>query len=170
MKRLMILLGAGILLSGCASISPQKQELSQPAAQMQKAQTSPPVVQKAPGIQEMSSQIFEENQNCNGKGPMLVVLSPSLPISGKIIAFVPPSVANRLILRTEQHTNGKIDPRYKENLRVVVHPDGYPPYRRVIVLVPSGMNVHLGEQVTYVGGHASPQLACHYIPNLIAAP
>jgi hypothetical protein len=29
------------------------------------------------------------------------------------------------------------------------------------------MNIHVGEKVMMVGGHASPRLACSYVPNLI---
>jgi hypothetical protein len=164
------MLGIVILFSGCASIPPQSQKHFQPGSQMQRNEAASSVMQKSSGMKGMSSQTFEEDQNCNGKGPMLLSSHPSEPISGKIIGFVPPSLAKKLILRTEQDINGKIDPRYKDNLRAIVHPDGYPRYHRVIVIVPSGMKVQIGEEVTFIFGHASSQLACHYIPNLISAP
>ncbi len=72
-----------------------------------------------------------------------------------------------LIPRTEQATNGEIDPDYVRNVRAVIHPDGAPQQAYVVTLIPAGMNAYVGQQVQFISGHASPELACHYIPNLV---
>ncbi|MES2367384.1 MAG: hypothetical protein V4563_16020 [Pseudomonadota bacterium] len=115
----------------------------------------------------ISSEIVAADQNCNGAGPMVTPLNPPLPVQGKIIAFIPPSQALAIIPKSEQLANGKIDPHYVHNLRVAFHPDGAPPNEHALAVVAMGMNAYIGEQVRFVGGHASPDLACHYIPNLV---
>ena len=132
------------------------------------AQTSvppPPLVSRQGMI---SSQLFEADQNCNDNGPMRVRLNVPPPISGRVVGFLPPAIARNLITRSEQLANGKIDPEYTDNLRAVVHPSGAPYGVRTTAIVPPQMNVYVGEQVSFVGGHASPQSACRYIPNLIS--
>lgn len=98
---------------------------------------------------------------------MRVNLTPRPAVGGQIEGFLPQAEAMAMIPRSEEAANGRIDPAYIHNLRALFHPDGAPPNVRVPVLVPKGMNVYVGEHVEMVGGHASPKLACHYIPNLV---
>ena len=120
-----------------------------------------------PTHEGITSQVAAADQNCGTDGPMEVALTPPSAVAGRVEGFLPEAEAMALIPRSEEAANGKIDPAYVHNLRALFHPDGAPPNVRVPVLVPVGMNVYVGEHVNMVGGHASPSLACHYIPNLI---
>lgn len=116
----------------------------------------------------ISSEIVAADQNCNNVGPMVGPLNAPLPVQGRIIAFIPPTQAMAMIPQSEKAANSKIDPHYVQNLRVVFRPDGAPMYvQPLAAVVPLGMNAYVGEQVLFIGGHASPNLACHYIPNLV---
>lgn len=125
----------------------------------------PPATAESP--RGISGQIVEADQNCNGAGPLLSPLNAPLPVPGQIISFMPPSQAMAMIPKSERLANGKIDPQYVQNQRVLIHPDGAPAYARILALIPMGMHAYVGEQVRFVGGHASPNLSCHYIPNLV---
>jgi len=137
----------------------------------QVAQANPeqpqPHTSNQPIPESLTSQIVEADQNCGSGGPMRISLSPPPAIEGEIKGFLSDAEASALIPRSEQMANGRIDPAYIHNLRAVLHPLGSPANVSVTVLVPHGMNVHIGEMVMMVGGHASPRLACTYVPNLI---
>lgn len=120
-----------------------------------------------PSRQRISGRIALADQNCGAGGPMRVALMPAPAIAGMVVGFVPEAQAMAMISRSEDGANGRIDPAYIQNLRALFHPDRAPPGVRIPVLVPDGMSVQIGEEVEMVGGHASPDLACHYIPNLI---
>jgi hypothetical protein len=126
-----------------------------------------PVAQKLPA--GMSSQIALADENCGAGGPMKSPLNPPPPMPGEIVGFMPQAVATALIARSEQGANGKIDPAYVHNLRAIFHPKNAPAFMREAVIVPSDMTVSVGEDVRMVGGHASPNLACHYVPNVIVS-
>ena len=115
----------------------------------------------------LGSQVATADEHCGAGEPMHVALTPPPAIAGRIEGFLPDTQAMALIPRSEEAANGRIDPAYVHNLRALFHPDDAPPNVRVPVLVPDGMDIHIGERVRMVGGHASPGLACHYIPNLI---
>lgn len=115
----------------------------------------------------ISSDIVTADQNCNNAGPMRTPLTPPPPMSGQIISFLPQAQAMELIPQSEQSANGKIDPDYIQNVRAVIHPDYAPERAYVVTLIPAGMNTYVGQRVQFISGHASPELACHYIPNLI---
>ena len=117
----------------------------------------------------ISSRIALADQSCGGGGPMMSPLNPPPPLAGRIVGFVPRAVAMELIPRSEQAANGKIDPAYIRNLRAIFHPRNAPSFVREAVIVPTDMTVYVGEDVRMVGGHASPTLACHYVPNLIVS-
>lgn len=86
------------------------------------------------------------------------------PVYGVIVSFIPASVAKQRILNTERNSALTIDPAYTNNQRVSVE-DIHD--RRYLVLVPSGMVVHLGEAVSFIPGHGDPDNLCVYTPNLI---
>lgn len=115
----------------------------------------------------LGSQVAVADEHCGAGAPMRVALTPPPAVAGRVEGFLPDAQAMALIPRSEEAANGRIDPAYVHNLRALFHPDGAPPNVRVPVLVPDGMDIHIGERVRMVGGHASPGLACHYIPNLI---
>ena len=85
------------------------------------------------------------------------------------MGFIPNATAMTMIPRAEQSANGKIDPAYVHSERAFFHPNHAPAIMRMPAIVPAGMTVQVGESVKMVGGHASPNLACHYVPNLIVA-
>lgn len=118
----------------------------------------------------MTSALVEEDQQCGNGGPMNVAINPPPPVPARVVGFVSPAVVPEGIRYSERAANGKIDPDYVSNLRVNVHPLLAPPGKVVTVVVPKGTNVFPGEKVEMIGGHASPILACHYVPNLLIAP
>jgi hypothetical protein len=134
-----------------------------------------PVVQMQPRASEdprpdragISSQIAIADENCGNGGPMRNALNPPPPVAGRVVGFVPSAIALGLIPRSEEEANGRIDPAYVHNLRALFHPYDATPGVRLTVVVPADTNVYVGEAVQMVGGHASPKLACHYVPNLI---
>jgi hypothetical protein len=141
-----------------------------PAADMPVAQAQPRASDEPrPARAGLSSQIAIADENCGTGGPMNSPLNPPPPIAGRVVGFVPSAIAMALIPRSEQGANGKLDPAYVHNLRAVFHPYDAAPNVRLTVIVPADMNVYVGEDVQMVGGHASPDLACHYVPNLIVA-
>jgi hypothetical protein len=130
------------------------------------AQARPRDIPQPEGI---TSQIAIADENCGSGGPMHVPLTPRPAVAGRIEGFLPNAEAMALIPRSEESVNGRIDPAYLHNLRALFHPDDAAPQVRLAVLIPADMNVYVGEQVEMVGGHASPNLACRYVPNLIVA-
>jgi hypothetical protein len=117
----------------------------------------------------ISSQIAIADENCGAGGPMREALNPPPAVAGRIVGFVPSAIAMALIPRSEQAANGKLDPAYVHNLRALFRPYDAAPGVHLTVIVPADMNVYVGKDVQMVGGHASPDLACHYVPNLIVA-
>ena len=116
----------------------------------------------------MSSKLLEADRNCNSKGPMNMAPVASPPMSATVTGFLSDAEATALLVRTEAQVNGKLDPAYLHNVRAVLHPSlAKNPKAWVIVVVPESMNVTVGETVRIVGGHASPTIACTYVPNLI---
>lgn len=117
----------------------------------------------------ITPQIAAADENCGTGGPMGVPLTDPDRIWGRVVGFLSRAQALALIPVTERRVNGKIEPAYVDNLRVLIHPDHWPAGRNVPVLVPQGMLVHFDEHIEAVASHASPTLACHYVPNLIIA-
>lgn len=147
-----------------------------PPAPMLVAQTQPRAVEEPRPVDDprpiptgITSQIALADENCGAGGPMHEALNPPPAVAGRVVGFVPSAVAMALIPRSEAGANGKIDPAYVYNLRALFHPYDAAPGVRLPVIVPENMNVYVGEDVQMVGGHASPNLACHYVPNLIVA-
>ena len=136
----------------------------------QNVAAQPPTLKiQDPSQEALSSQIADADQNCGSGGPMRVFLNPPPQVEGQIEGFLSDAEAMSLIPKSEQSANGQIDPAYVHNRRAIFHPSNAPPNVRIPILVPDGMDVYVGENVQMVGGHASPKLACHYIPNLIVA-
>jgi hypothetical protein len=141
-----------------------------PPAPMPVARTQPKAGDEPrPVPAGISSQIAIADENCNGAGPLRSPLNSPPPIAGRIVGFVPSAIAMALIPRSEQGANGKLDPAYVHNLRALFRPYDAAPEVHLTVIVPADMNVYVGEDAQMVGGHASPNLACHYVPNLIVA-
>ncbi len=141
-----------------------------PPAPMPVVQTQPRVAEAPRPIPRgITSQIVLADQNCGGGAPMHEALNPPPAVAGRVVGFVPREIAMAMIPRSEAGANGRIDPDYVHNLRALFHPYDAAPGVRVAVIVPENMNVYVGEDVQMVGGHASPKLACHYVPNLIVA-
>ncbi|MES2367383.1 MAG: hypothetical protein V4563_16015 [Pseudomonadota bacterium] len=115
----------------------------------------------------ISSEIVTADQNCNNAGPMRASLNAPLPVQGQILGFVPPQQVIVKIPKDEEKANGKMDPQYVHDLMVVIRPAGQLSNKRPLVMVPGNMHVYVGERVWVVGGHASPDLACHFIPNSV---
>jgi hypothetical protein len=157
-------------------LAPQPTAAPAPPAPVPVAQTQPrveeeprPVDDPRPISRGISSQIVIADQNCGGGAPMHAALDPPPAVAGRVVGFVPRDIAMAMIPRSEAGANGRIDPAYVNNLRALFHPYDAAPGVRLPVIVPENMNVYVGEDVQMVGGHASPKLACHYVPNLIVA-
>lgn len=156
---------------------PQSSAVQQPAQSAAPAAAPLPVTQAqpqpgddpAPASAGITSQIAMADQNCGAGGPMRVRLNPPPAVTGTVVGFLPSAEAMALIPRSEAGANGRLDPTYVHNLRALFHPDAAPPNVHLPVVVPADMNIYVGEEVQEVGGHASPDLACHYVPNLIVA-
>lgn len=133
-----------------------------------------PVWQSAPqagaAAGEISTALLETDRNCNGKGPLRSPLFPPVPVTAVVLSQMSQDEGLSLIPRSEVLANGVIDPAYIHNPRVLVHVVGDVQNRTIRVLVPDGMAVAPGQVVRFVGGHASPNLACAYVPNLIVGP
>jgi len=86
---------------------------------------------------------------------------------GKIVGFLSPDQALRLLQNTQFSSRMAINPDFLTNLRSLVHLDGSLDGTQAVYLVPQGMNVRIGDNVEVVGGHVDRGLPCHYMPNLI---
>lgn len=90
------------------------------------------------------------------------------PIKATVLGFWTPAQAQAAMIITQRMAQGPIDPAYVTQLRVLVRVEQNG--RRVGALVPAGMDVQIGQRVTFISAHLSPNLPCHYIPNLIVNP
>ncbi len=148
--------------------SSRADRVSTPATQQSSAAVQTIAREALQSVDEgLTSEIAAADQNCGAGSPMRVALNPPAAVAGRIEGFLSEAEAMALIPRSEEFANGRIDPAYVHNLRALFHPDAAPPNVRVPVLVPVGMDVRVGEHVEMVGGHASPNSACHYVPNLL---
>jgi len=86
---------------------------------------------------------------------------------GQVVGFLSSDQAVRLLQDTQFSSHIAINPDFLANARSLVHMDGGLDGTRKVYVVPSGMNVRIGDRVEVVGGHVDPSLPCHYIPNLI---
>jgi len=151
-------------------VSPVSVHPSAPPTPLPAMQTQPRASARPRPVRAgISSQIVIADENCGAGGPMRGALNPPPALAGRIVGFVPRAIAMALIPRSEQSANGKLDPAYVHNLRALFRPYDAAPGVHLTVIVPANMNVYVGEDVQMVGGHASPNLACHYVPNLIVA-
>ena len=89
--------------------------------------------------------------------------------AGTVTGFLSKQQADDLILVTQANVGGAISPAWAAVPRALVRPDGAPPNRRVILLVPEGTVVKPGDHVVWVTGMRDISLPCNYIPNHIIA-
>ena len=84
---------------------------------------------------------------------------------GTVIGFQSPATARADIPRREARLGGAIDPRYRDDPRVVVRQDD----GRVQAFdVPQGTRVNVGNRVLLHGSYRSPSSPCSYVPILIS--
>lgn len=83
--------------------------------------------------------------------------------SGTVLGFQDPAAARANIPGREAQRGGPIDPRYLNDLRVLVKQDDG-------ILdkfdIPPGMTVHAGDRVRLQGSYRSAVSACAYIPHM----
>ena len=89
-------------------------------------------------------------------------------LTAVILNIWTPAQAQAGMVLTQRMAQGPIDPAYVTQLRVGVRVEQTG--ARVGALVPAGMDVQIGQRVTFISAHLSPNLPCHYIPNLIVNP
>lgn len=89
-------------------------------------------------------------------------------VKAVVLEFWTPAQTQAAIVLTQRLAQGPIDPAYVKQLRVLVRVEQTG--RRLGALVPDGMEMQIGQRVTFVTAHLSPNLPCHYIPNLIVNP
>ncbi|OLP49407.1 hypothetical protein BJF91_20405 [Allorhizobium taibaishanense] len=120
-----------------------------------------------PAAAALSSEIAEADQHCKDGQQSQAPLVPPPPRPAIILGFLTPAQSEHSVEITQAKTNVLIDPAYRDNLRASVHPVNAPKDAKTIAIIPKGMNVHMGDQVAIVGWHASPTLACRYVPNSV---
>lgn len=85
---------------------------------------------------------------------------------GTVVGFEDRATSLARIKLTEANTGGPIDPAYIDNQRVTVRlMNGN--YR--VLLVPTTMQVQVGDRIRFQGGFRNMSLPCNYVPNLITA-
>ena len=110
-----------------------------------------------------------EQANANACGTQISKTSPPLRHSIlKVVGFMSRSQALALLDQTQKQVGMQISPRYVDNQRVLLQPiSGHVP-RATVALVPSGMQVKIGDIVDYTTGFKlDAQFPCNYVPNLI---
>ena len=90
--------------------------------------------------------------------------TPRLLGQGTVIGIQSPALAQADIARREARLHGAIDPRYRDDPRVIVRQqDG----RIQVFDLPHGVTVKTGDHVMLHGSYRSPAAACAYIPIMI---
>lgn len=107
------------------------------------------------------------DQYCVGGLPMKVPQQSEWHERGTIVALIPKSTAVDIIFKSQNAVHGFLDKAYRTNQRVLVHPNGYGPDRRLIAVVPASMVVQIGQKVKVDGARASHHVACRYVPTLL---
>ena len=84
---------------------------------------------------------------------------------GTVVGFEDHALSLARIQLTESQNGGKIDPNYIDNQRVLVHRmNGMD----IVLILPKGMTVNIGDRVTMQSSYRSAALPCNYVPNQIA--
>ncbi len=109
------------------------------------------------------------DQHCIGGLPITLPSHSAWHHSGTITALVPRLMAVSTMFETQRAVHGFLDPEYMAGQRVLVHPDGANPGAHLMVVVPAGMVVQVGQKVEVAGAHVSHHFACRYAPNLLVA-
>lgn len=107
------------------------------------------------------------DQRCIGGFPMRLPQQSAWHHAGTITAMVPRWAVVPTIFKTQNAVHGFLDPEYRADQRVLVHPGGAGPNARLMAVVPADMTVQIGQKVEIAGAHASHRFACRYIPNLL---
>jgi hypothetical protein len=102
---------------------------------------------------------------CPSGTPIWMPEQNHAPFTVVVLQFLSHTASVTRLMDTEHRTGGTIDPAYVNNQRVLVR---ISPSKGVVAVVPAGMQVQLGEVVTFIPGHAEPDNPCVYIPNLLA--
>jgi hypothetical protein len=106
--------------------------------------------------------------NCPSGRPMSIVSTVPPAFSATVIQFVSKAEAQKQMSHKEATTGELVDPAYINNQRVTVEWRVAPgAFQRMLVIVPAGMTVHVGQEVSVVPSHGDPNNLCLYIPNLI---
>jgi len=105
------------------------------------------------------------NLVCGSGQPSALPAFAGPPVAAEVIAFIASQQAQELIKQTETSTRLIINPIYIHNQRVVVQ---LAAGLRVIVLVPEGMTVSIGQSISFFYAHTDPNDPCQYTPNIIA--
>ena len=101
---------------------------------------------------------------CPSGRPMWVSVPAKPPIFGVIIKFASTKAVRERIAATELRNGEVVDPKYTNSARVVVQ-DVHD--QRWFVVIPPGVTVHQGEDISFSPGHGDPANLCLYVPNLM---
>ena len=96
----------------------------------------------------------------------------SMPIpagSGIVIGFFTPEQTQARVASDEARMGGTITPDFATRQRVVIRPDFENRGRLWVSVLPEGMQVALGDHVTYNTAYRDQSRPCSYIPTLITA-
>lgn len=105
--------------------------------------------------------------HCLGGQPLPLPYRSVWSRTGTIVAFVPRWRAHVMWEIAQHAVHGWLEPRYRTNRRVVIHPAESAPGARLLAIVPAGWSVRIGQRVTVVGAHRSHHSVCQYVPNLL---
>ena len=85
--------------------------------------------------------------------------------TGTTVKLVTPERARYFIGVSQCQAGMQINPDRVSNARIRVRLDENAARAPILVVVPNGMHVGLGDRVEFESGQRDPTLPCHYIPN-----
>lgn len=111
-------------------------------------------------------QSLTQSTDCYGHGPMLIRAQPRR-LTGTVLGWAPEQLAASVIQHGQRRVNGKLVPKYRLSRRVILHPTATKAGLKILAVVPAGMNVETGQQVSFETEYADPNKPCQYFPNRI---
>ncbi len=89
---------------------------------------------------------------------------------GVVVGFLGDEQAGALRLRMEARLRARLTPALRDRPRAIVLFSSGEAAIQNVAFVPDGLDVGVGDRVTFDGARWDPDNACQYVPNLIRKP